>query len=337
MPKLCAAVEDARRQLGYPAHAPVPCCYEASRDGFSIHRMLEGRGISITVLGPASVEVSRRRRRRKTDQIDLKKLLALHVRHAYYGQEDGWRWARVPSIAAEAAMRLQHEHECLQRERMMHVNRIRSLLALQGTRCGNVRRIEPAAQRAWNGEPLPAEFQAHLVRELARLQLADKQLREVETEQHKRLTARATPTDEIAWKLYEWRGIGVQGALTLATEFFGWRDFKNVKELSALAGFYGTPCGSGEMWHDQGISKAGNHRVRRIIVQLAWMRLLWQLGSALSQWFCQRTAQGGQRARRCVIAALANKLLKALWKYSTHRIVLHGAIKKAMRGRIAAA
>lgn len=337
VPGVLDAVNSGLHELGYPAHAAVRCCYEASRDGFSIHRMLEEHGISNWVLDPASIEVDRRRRRRKTDRIDLKKLLALHVRHAYYGQEDGWRWARVPSVAAEAAMRPQREHECLQRERTMHVNRVRSLLALHGTRCRDVRTLDPAALCDWHGQPLPFEFQEQIARELERLRLADQQVREVEKCQRQRLTARATATDEIAWRLYQFRAIGLQGALTLATEFFGWRAFKTVKEVSGLSGFCGTPYSSGEMWHDQGISKAGNRRVRRIMIQLAWMWLIWQPASALSVWYHQRTAQGGARARRRMIVALARKLLVALWKHAEYGIVPDGAVMKTMRGRMQAA
>lgn len=330
---LLQAVEQARQKLGYAPQAAVRCCYEASRDGFSIHRMLEHHGIHNTVLDPASIEVDRRRRRSKTDRIDVDKLLRLHERHAYYGQHDGWRWARVPSTAAEAAMRPQRERHCLQRERTMHVNRIRALLALHGVRCGNVRRIDPAALRDWAGQPFAAEYQAQLTRELERLRLADQQLRAVEAGQRARLMARATPTDDMAWRLYLLRGIGLQGATTLAAEYFGWRAFTNRKQVGGLSGLCGSPYSSGESWREQGISKAGNRRVRTLLIQLAWLWIDWQPTSALTIWYQQRTAQGGARERRRMIVALARTLLVALWKYLEYGIVPDGAVMKSVRGR----
>ena len=337
VPGLLAGVARARHELGYAPDAEARCCYEAGRDGFSIHRMLEAHGIRNWVLDPASIEVERRRRRRKTDRIDLKKLLALHVRHAFYGQTEGWHWVHVPSIEAEAEMRPQREHETVQGERTRHVNRIRSLLALKGTCVRGVRGIDPAALRDWNGQPLPVTFQQQITRELERLELLDRQVRDIEAEQRRRMRAQATRTDEIAWRLYQLRAIGLQVALVLATEFFSWRAFKNTGEVSGLSGFCGTPYSSGEMWHDQGISKAGNRHVRRVMIQVAWLWLIWQRHSALTRWFHERTAQGGARARRRMIVALARKLLVALWMYSEHGIVPDGAVMKGMRGGMLAA
>ena len=81
--------------------------------------------------------------------------------------------------------------------------------------------------------------------------------------------------------------------------------------------------------NQQGISKAGNRRVRRTMIELAWLWLRWQPDSALSQWFNQRWAHGDKRQRRVGIVALARKLLIALWRYVEHGVIPEAAVLKA--------
>ena len=120
---------------------------------------------------------------------------------------------------------------------------------------------------------------------------------------------------ELVRRLLGLKGIGQAGAWFLVREVFGWRSIKNRRELAALAGLAPTPYGSGDGHREQGISKAGNRRVRWMLVQLAWGWLRYQPDSALSEWYRKRFGSGNARARKVGIVALARELLIALWKY----------------------
>ena len=106
-------------------------CYEAGRDGFWIDRWLQSEGIENLVVDSSSIEVSRRKRRAKTDGLDVRKLLVMLIRYVG-GEEDTWAVLRVPTEEQEDGRRLHREIERLKDERTQHTNRIRSLLALQG-------------------------------------------------------------------------------------------------------------------------------------------------------------------------------------------------------------
>ena len=137
--------------------------------------------------------------------------------------------------------------------------------------------------------------------------------------------AATTATIRGAARLCQLKGIASPSASILATEMFGWRTFHNRREVGALAGLVPTPYDSGESRREQGISKAGNKRVRRVIVELAWQWLRHQPHSALTQWFAQRFGGQGTRSRRLGIVALARRLLVALWHYLQHDVVPAGA------------
>lgn len=129
-------------------------------------------------------------------------------------------------------------------------------------------------------------------------------------------------------QLMQLRGVGWQSAWSLVMEFFGWRTFANRREVAALAGLTPTPYDSGDRQREQGISKAGNRRVRAVMIELAWFWVRYQPQSDLSQWFARRYATGGPRMRRIGIVALARKLLIALWRYLETDLVPAGAILK---------
>ncbi|HWU37687.1 MAG TPA: transposase, partial [Candidatus Acidoferrum sp.] len=125
----------------------------------------------------------------------------------------------------------------------------------------------------------------------------------------------ATPHVEKVRRLVGLKGIGENGAWLLVQELFGWRRIGNRRELGSLAGLAPTPYGSGELRREQGISKAGNRRVRWMMVQLSWCWLRYQPQSKLSRWYMTRFAGGNARSRKVGIVALSRKLLVALWKY----------------------
>jgi transposase len=320
----------AKEKLGLPADAEVVCCYEAGRDGFWIDRMLKEHGMRNYILDPASIEVPRRARQRKTDRLDAKKLLKLLVRYELWGEEDSFSVVRVPDEKQEAQMRTHRERDRLKKERGMHRARIKSVCVLHGISISNPARVDINALRNWEGKPLGAEWVIELRREQQRLHLVETQLKELEQQQVAALVDPQTPTLKKARKLQQLKSVGMQTSWVLAHECLGWREFRNRKQLGSFAGLTGTPFDSGDTLHEQGISKAGSGRVRTTMVELAWLWVRYQPHSALTKWFVDKYVAGGsKRARRKGIVALARKLLIALWKYVEQDIVPEGAVLTA--------
>jgi transposase len=323
-------VGKAKEKLSLPAGAKVRSCYEAGRDGFWIHRFLEKEGIENIVVDPGSIEAPKGRKRRKTDRLDAEQLLRRLVRY-WNGEKMVWGVARVPTEAQEDERRLHRERDRLKSEKTAHRNRIRSLLLLEGIDEMPKKDYQAFLDRVrtWKGEPLPAELQAELRREYRRLEQVEEQFKEVEKLRDARLKNPVTVADKKAQKLERLMGVGKTSSWILGKEFFGWRDFRNRREVGQLAGLTGTPYCSGDMRHDQGISKAGNKRIRYVMIELAWGWLRFQPQSELSKWFMRRFGNGGSRMRRVGIVAMARKLLIALWKFVDRDEVPAGAVLKA--------
>ncbi len=316
-------------KFGLPSDAPVLSCYEAGRDGFWIHRALSVAGVTNLVVDPASIEVDRRERRAKTDRLDASKLVQQLVRHAERG--DRMRAVRVPTPEEEDARRPGRELERLKKERTSHVARIKALLALCGIDAAKVSGAFGELVRVMrqaNGTPLPAHLREELAREAGRLELVRKQIADLERVRARQLHG-GSKAAQMAASLMLLKGIGPGAASTYSYEFFSWRGFKNGKQVGAAAGMTGTPYDSGGSSREQGISKAGNRRVRAIAIQVAWQWLRNQPTSALSRWYMTRFATGGSRARRVGIVALGRKLLVALWRYVDQGVVPDGALMKA--------
>lgn len=326
--RFLAEVRLAKEKLGMDADVPVLCCYEAGRDGFWICRWLENEGIECLVVDPASIEVNRRKRRAKTDRLDAQSLVRL-LRRYWSGDEYVWSVVHVPAEQQEDELRLHRELERLKKERSAHLCRIKSLLILHGIRVsGNLTRLDRVLDGivCWNGQSLPEALRAELHRELARLDQINDQIKTLEKQKVEILKNPKTNADRQAADLIRLHGIGEVSAWVLAKEFFGWRDFKNRREVGSLAGLTPTPYDSGGSCKEQGISKAGSPRVRRVMIELAWSWVRFQPESELTKWFEKRFAHGSKRMRRVGITALARKLLVALWKYVEFGIVPEGAI-----------
>ena len=320
----------AKEKLGLPSDAPVICCYEAGRDGFWIDRMLKKHGLQNRVMDPASIEVPRRSRKRKTDRLDAEKLLRLLLRAELWGERDAFSVVRVPTEEQESELRRHRERERLVKERTGHRARIRSLCILHGIEVGNPATMPIDALRDWEGKPLVGPWVDELKREQQRLCLVEEQLEGLETQQAAALREPSTPALKKAQKLYRLKAVGLQSSWLLSHECFGWRTFANRKCLGSFVGLTGTPYDSGETLREQGISKAGSGRVRMTMIELAWGWVRWQPHSALSRWFVERYGCGGTtRSKRKGIVALARKLLVALWKYLEQDRVPEGAILKA--------
>jgi transposase len=320
----------AKARLGVSLDGAVISCYEAGRDGFWLHRCLLAHGITNHVVDSSSIEVNRRARRAKTDRLDLAGLLSLLARYVQ-GDRRVWRVVRVPSVADEDARHLPRTWETLTEDRTRLINRIKGLLMTQGVEVAIDNHFPEHLQaaRLWDGTPVPAGLQERLAQEWAQLRQVERQLRERKARADSVLDRR-TRTGRAIEKLQRVRAVGPTSAWILATEIFGWRQIENRRQLGGLVGLVPAPYQSGETVHDQGITRAGNHHVRRVMVQLAWVWLQYQPDSALSQWYQQRFGHGGKRLRRIGIVALARKLLIALWRYLKTGIVPEGAQLKPL-------
>jgi len=316
----------AKRHFGMDDDVAVHCCYEAGRDGFWIHHWLSSLGINNMVVDSSSIEVNRRHRRAKTDRLDVSKLLTMLIRYIN-GEIKLWSVLHVPDDEQEDDRRLNREIKRLQKERTGHTNRIKSLLALHGivmpVRKSFLKDIEKV--KMWNGKPLPSRVKEEMIREHGRYKLVKQQQKELEAKKKEILKGESESAKKVL-KMQKLRAIGPVSSWDLTYEFFGWRQFNNVKQVGAAAGLAPTPYDSGNSKIEQGISKSGNRRVRALMIEVAWFWVRYQPGSSLSQWFMKRYGHGNKRMRRIGIVALARKLLIALWKYVEHGIVPEGAI-----------
>jgi transposase len=329
---LQAEIELAKHKLGCAVDCQVVSCYEAGRDGFWIHRALIADGIENQVVDSASIEVSRRKKQVKTDRVDVIALLRLLMRYMN-GEKAALHTIRIPRVSEEDDRRLSRERERLLKERGAHSARIKSLLVMHGIRLdkmSDVPRILPGAKAAVAGYPLPADLTAEIEREYVRYELTNRQKKALEQLQIDRAEARDIPAMRNIQHLRSLKGVGWQSSWILNMEFFNWRQFKNTKQVGACAGLTPTPYASGDSTREQGISKAGNKRIRKLMVELAWLWLRYQPDSHLSQWFEKRFGRGGKRMRRIGIVALARKLLIALWRYLEQGVIPQGAVLKAV-------
>ena len=296
----------------------VAVAFEAGRDGFWLARWLRARGIEAYVIHPTSVAVSREHRRAKTDRLDtalLKRVFLGWLR----GEPGHCTMAAIPTLEEEDARRPNRERESLVGERTRIVNRIKANLARLGIRGfkptvrGASERLE--ALRTPEGAALPPNTQAELRRDMARLGFIVGQIKEIEEARQEGL---ATQPDQgppaMVRLLARVIGIGIETADMLVHEILS-RNLRDRRAVARYAGLTGSPDESGSRRREKGLARAGNARVRRGMVQLAWRFLLFQKDSALAQWYRARTADARGGTRKTLIVALARKLLIALWRF----------------------
>lgn len=310
---------------------PIITIQEAGLDGFWLHRVLQQEGIESHVVDPASIATPRRRRRAKTDRLDGEALLRALLAYKR-GEPRVCAMVVAPSPEEEDRRRLCRERRTLIEERISHVNRIKGLLFAQGISgyapLRRDRRVRLEALRTGDGRELPSHLKAQIGRELDRIELLLEQIKSVEAAQDALLAAATKPAREKAapdpvTMLLALKGMGANFAALLWSEAF-YRSFSNRRQIAAYAGLAATPWQSGGIRHEQGVSKAGNPRLRTTMIQLAWLWIRHQPQSALTRWFKEQSPQGRKRA----IVALARKLLVALWKYVTQGVVIEGAVMK---------
>jgi transposase len=249
------------------------------------------------------------------------------------GERKLWSVVNVPSVDAEDERHLHRDMECLSKERTMHRNRIKSLLIQEGIAVKNPSSrkflVDLEKVRMWDGRSLSADLKSRIVREHVRLRMVEEQIYSLKKEREGRLVSADTASLKKVAQLMTLRGVGVNSSWKFVMEFFGWRNFKNRRELGALSGLTPTPYDSGGSQREQGISKAGNKRIRTLAVEMAWVWIRFQPQSKLSQWFMERFAGGGSRMRRIGIVAVARKLLIDLWRYLEHGVIPDGAVLKS--------
>ena len=307
----------------------IAVAYEAGRDGFWLARWLRGRGIEAYVIHPTSVAVSREHRRAKTDRLDTELL-----KRAFLGWRRGeprhCSMAKIPTPEEEDAKRPNRERENLVSERTRIVNRMKSTLARLGLR-GFKPTLRKAAERldrlrTAEGVPLLPNTLAELRRDIARLRFVMDQIREIEAarrirlEQHPELASHA-----MVRLLARVIGIGIETADMLVHEILS-RNLRDRKAVARYAGLTGSPDESGARRREKGLARAGNARVRRGMIQLAWRFLMFQKNSALAQWYRLQTTDHRGTTRKTMIVALARKLLVALWQLVTTAEVPEGVV-----------
>ncbi len=296
---------------------------EAGLDGFWIHRSLASEDwVTSHVVDAASIAVSRRHRRAKTDRIDGEALVRTLMAWIL-GEPRVCSMVRVPTVEDEDRRRIGRERRVLVKERTLHTNRIKGLLFSVGIRGYEPnrrdRRERLEEMRTGDGKPLPSHLKAQLSRELDRLELLDKQIKCVEAERDDMTETSPQAT------LTMLKGIGPEFANVLASEGL-FRHFDNRRQIAAYAGLAPSPWRSGSIDREQGVSKSGNPRLRTTMVQAAWLWLRFQPDSALSRWFQERVGRNGGRGKKVAIIALARKLLVAFWKYAMSGVVIEGAV-----------
>jgi transposase len=311
----------------------IAVAFEAGRDGFWLARWLRAHGIEAHVIHPTSIAVSREHRRAKTDRLDtalLKRVFLGWLR----GEPDHCHMAAIPTREEEDARRPTRERECLVGERTRIVNRIKAALARLGGR-GFKPTVRKAlehldALRTPEGTGLPPNTRAELHRDMARLQFVMEQIQQIEAARSERLEqAGAEGPNAMVRLLAQVVGVGLETADMLVHEVLS-RNLRDRRAVARYAGLTGSPDESGNRRREKGLAKAGNARVRRGMIQLAWRFLLHQKESGLAQWYRARTADARGSTRKTLIVALARKLLIALWSMVTtgeapHGVVLHPA------------
>jgi transposase len=289
----------------------IAVAYEAGRDGFWLARWLRARGVEAYVIHPTSIAVSREHRRAKTDRLDTE-LLKRAFLGWLRGEPGHCSMAAIPTLAEEDAKRPSREREALVSERTRVANRMKAVLARLGLR-GFKPTLRNASERLEvlrtpEGELLPPNTLAELRRDMARLQVIKAQIKEIEASRLERLEQQPTAgTNAMIRLVAKVVGVGIETADMLVHEVLS-RNLRDRRAVARYAGLTGAPDESGSRRQEKGLSKAGNARVRRSMIQLAWRFLLHQKDSALAQWYRARAVDGRRNTRKTLIVALARKL-----------------------------
>ena len=298
----------------------IVVAFEAGRDGFWLARWLRERGIEAYVIHPTSIPVSREHRRAKTDRLDTALLMRAFLGWLR-GEAKHCSMAAIPTLAEEDARRPNREHEHLVGERSRIINRMKATMIRHGIGNFNVKYRKAAERleevRGPEGMPLAENTLAELRRDMARLALVRVQIKEIEKTRLERLKkAPQEGSHPMVLMLAKVMSIGIETADMLVHEVLS-RGLRDDRAVARYGGITGAPDESGSKRREKGLARAGNARVRRGMIQLAWRWLMFQKDSGLAQWYRARTASARRDVRKTMIVALARKLLIALWRYVT--------------------
>ena len=294
----------------------IVVAFEAGRDGFWLARWLRARGVEAYVIHPTSIPVSREQRRAKTDRLDIG-LLKRSFIGWLRGERKHCTMIAIPTLDDEDAKRPNREREQLVGKRTGIINRMKATMMRLGIRGFNPKLRNAserlASLRTPEGRPIPPNTLAELQREMAHLRFINLHIKQIEGVRQEQLKdpSRAGPNSKVL-QLARVRGVGIETADMLANEAFS-RDLRDQRAVARYAGLTGSPDESGSRRREKGLAKAGNARVRRGMIQLAWRFLTHQKDSALAQWF--QASIGAGKRRTTMIVALARKLLIALWRF----------------------
>jgi transposase len=227
-----------KRRLGLPETAPVVSCYVAGRAGFWRHRFLQGHGITNQAVDSSSIKVNCRRRRAKSDGLDVRKLLSMLIRY-HHGERQVWQVVQVLSVEAEDHRHLHRDLETLKQERASTTTRIAGLLSSQGLRVTSLTKWPEQldALRLWDGSPLPPGLRRRVLRVYAHHTFLSEQIAEVEAERRAQLQTSSEASIDTVRQWMQLKGIGINGAWLLVMEFFGWRACKNRREVGGVAAY----------------------------------------------------------------------------------------------------
>jgi transposase len=307
----------------------VVLAYEAGRDGFWLARWLIAHGIEVHIIHSASVAVSRERKRAKTDRLDAVMLMRVFLGWLR-GERGHCGMVAIPTLEEEDARRPSRERESLVGERSRIVNRMKSALARLGIK-GFKAHLRKAPQRLQalrtpEGTGLPPNTIEEFRRDMVRLALVREQIAAIEKARIDRLQrAPNTGPHMMVRLLARVIGIAVETADMLVREVLS-RNLRDRRAVARYAGLTGSPDESGTKRREKGLAKAGNARVRRGLIQLAWRFLQFQKASALAKWFRLRTEGPSGARKTTMIVALARKLLIALWRMVTTGEVPEGVV-----------
>jgi transposase len=297
----------------------ITLAFEAGRDGFWLARWLQARDIESYVIHSTSVAVPREHRRAKTDRLDtelLKRVFMGWLR----GEADHCRMVSIPTLEEEDAKRPNRERENLVGERTRIVNRMKGCLARLGIRNfkSTLRKASERLEtlRTPEGRLLPDNTLAEMRRDMARLRFIMDQIKEIEMVRfHQLKQAPEKGANAMVRLLARVVGVGIETADMLVHEVLS-RNLRDRRAVARYAGLTGSPDESGSKRRQKGLAKAGNGRVRRGMIQLAWRFLMFQKDSDLARWYRTRT-QAAPGTRKSMIVALARKLLIAIWRLVT--------------------
>ncbi len=259
--------------------------FEAGRDGFWLARWLRARGIETYVIHPTSVPVSREHRRAKSDRLDTA-LLMRAVLGWLRGEAKHCSMVAIPTLAQEDAKRPNREHEHLVGERTGILNRLKATMIRHGIRGFKVKLRKASERLAKLRTPedraLPPNTRTELERDMravAACPRSDQDNREGAV----RAAAQALQdgSHPMLLLLAKVLGIGVETADMLVHEVLT-RNLRDDSAVGRYAGLTGAPDESGSKRREKGLARAGNARVRRGMIQLAWRWLMFQKESSLA-------------------------------------------------------